>query len=663
MSDDELLITEQNLEEVFPDSSNQLDLTPFRGIPHATLITGRSCTGKTTLLIDRVVESLENGTDSKDILIVCASTFNEQSLKLALERIIGDRFALPLVSTTRRIALDILSNPVAIEQTGRYPRLLADFEVNILNQNLLTFGLKPRRMKEMLKFFYRKWTELADEVPGWLITAEERAFHAFIIDELTYLRGMLEPELAATAVKWLKLRPKRAGTWRRPQVFVDDYQFLSRASQLLLHLLSTEGLTVTVDEEYTLETFESYPYGRGLEEFLRINPDAERIELQGSYQSDALICARNALAKVDVFDGLPELRPAVADSLRPGSVSAESYMGPAEEFVAIAEKIKALLSSGIEPGTVAITAFNRIWARQVAAALSERGIPTQLCFGSGMSLSGDFRELEKSRALRTYTALRLVTNPADDFSWRCWCGFGDYMANTAVFIFIKEYLATQGSPIAGLNDVICFSSLLQSLETLDPGSIAGLEKVISLHREGRVLIDACKGLTGLEALREISSRLTEGAKSAPPAQLQVPGWDDDSLTTAQLVALYEQHLFFPQLNEDRDVVLIASPYNLHGKHFDNLLVSGFVNGFIPGRDYFDPVATPPAKRPVIRKADLHTISLILGVAVKNLALTWFEKIDLYGADRLSLRIKRIRFEKGERVCLISPSDYLDLIMP
>jgi hypothetical protein len=43
--------------------------------------------------------------------------------------------------------------------------------------------------------------------------------------------------------------------------------------------LATESLTVTGTKESLLEVFESYPYEARLEEFLLINPNAERIDL------------------------------------------------------------------------------------------------------------------------------------------------------------------------------------------------------------------------------------------------------------------------------------------------------------------------------------------------------------------------------------------------
>jgi hypothetical protein len=145
--------------------------------------------------------------------------------------------------------------------------------------------------------------------------------------------------------------------------------------------------------------------------------------------------------------------------------------------------------------------------------------------------------------------------------------------------------------------------------------------------------------------------------------LRIPGWDSDGLSCSQLVALYEQRLFFPQLDDPTGSVLVINPPFLNGKQFKTLLACGLVNGFIPAGEYFDRVETSPQQRTRLRDKSLHMISLLLGSTLENLILTWFERIDLLSAERLNLSIKKIRAVDGERVCVISPSELLDLLVP
>ena len=73
------------------------------------------------------------------------------------------------VTTPRALALDVLSDAEAMRWSGREPRLLTAYEELFLLEDMKACGLRPKRLREMLKFFYRSWTELADDDPNWLV--------------------------------------------------------------------------------------------------------------------------------------------------------------------------------------------------------------------------------------------------------------------------------------------------------------------------------------------------------------------------------------------------------------------------------------------------------------------------------------------------------------
>ena len=662
MKDSEEMMTTERItpkwdKSVIPDL---IDLPQFGCIPNTTLVMGRSGTGKTTLTIDRILASLQKGMEPNDILIISASALRAQDIKLALEGKLAGSSALPSILTTRQIALNILADKEAIKYTGRYPRLLADFEMSFLLEDLKVLGVRPGRIKEILKFFYRGWTELADYDPDWLITVEEKELHRLLKNELVYLQGMLEPELSNTAVRWLIARSDNSVEWRYSEVYVDDYQLLSRASQFLVNLLASNTLMVTGDEESILEEFESYPFVAGMEEFLRINPHTKRIDLTDCYQSKEFVNARNSLLHEDAFHKLPQLSSVL--EIEPGSdvISSLSFTNPIEEFRGVANLVEILLDSSNKPNDIAIVVFNRNWASQIEAALRQSDIPIESHYG-GLRMNSDIRNLDKSKAIRTYSALRLIADPADDFSWRCWCGFGDYLTNSSVFAAIKEYVASKCS-LVDVDENLGLCSVLKHFDESGDYSLHGIEKMLNLYREGQALITDCQGLTAARALKRITEHITNGAEDIPSQMLRIPGWDTQGLSVSQLVSLYERYLFFPQLNNPLDSVVVFNPTSLGGKHFRTLLVCGFVNGFFPTRDYFDRTVTTMEKQAKIRTNDLRIISQLLGCVKEKLILTRFEKCNLVNAESLKLSVKRIRIEGGERICLIPQSELIDYIM-
>ncbi|MFR7404557.1 MAG: hypothetical protein ACLUW6_08145, partial [Coriobacteriaceae bacterium] len=133
-------------------------------------------------------------------------------------------------------------------------------------EDMKVSGLKQRRLHEMLKFFYRNWTELAggaEDDDGWLIPGEEADVHALLKDVLHFTGGILEPEASAMAVRFLLARPDALADVQRSYVLVDDYQMHSRASQHLANLLARDSVTVAADPTGRDRSLRQLPLRRG----------------------------------------------------------------------------------------------------------------------------------------------------------------------------------------------------------------------------------------------------------------------------------------------------------------------------------------------------------------------------------------------------------------
>ena len=88
---------------------------------------------------------------------------------------------------------------------------------------------------------------------------------------------------------------------------------------------------------------------------------------------------------------------------------------------------------------------------------------------------------------------------------------------------------------------------------------------------------------------------------------------------------------------------------------DHIVFGGFVDGLIPKRDYFDTAKVVGARKERMRAQDVETVHLVLSRACKSIAFTAFAQASLPVAERLGLRIDRIRFKEGMRVCSLHPS--------
>lgn len=106
----------------------------------------------------------------------------------------------------REVALGLLATEGGRAFSDRAGRLVTPVEMGFIMEDMKTCGLKNRRLKEMLKFFYRSWTELVEDADGnadWLLAGEEADVHGLLKGILDFTGGILEPELSALAVRYL----------------------------------------------------------------------------------------------------------------------------------------------------------------------------------------------------------------------------------------------------------------------------------------------------------------------------------------------------------------------------------------------------------------------------------------------------------------------------
>ena len=80
---------------------------------------------------------------------------------------------------------------------------------------------------------------------------------------------------------------------------------------------------------------------------------------------------------------------------------------------------------------------NGVWSRNVVAALAAQGVRAET-LPDAQPLRGDIRDNARCVPARIATALNLAANPDDAVAWRCWCGFGDYLVNSAALANLRS---------------------------------------------------------------------------------------------------------------------------------------------------------------------------------------------------------------------------------
>lgn len=695
-----------------------LELAPT---PTAVLIEGGVGCGKTAALIARVAALLEDGAAPEDMLVLTATPDAARVLAARLIEAVGERGGTVEVTCARDVALGLLASEEGRTFSGRAGRLVTPVELGFIMEDMKVSGLKQRRLREMLKFFYRNWTELAggaDDDDRWLIPGEEADTHALLKDVLRFTGGILEPEASAMAVRFLLACPEVLASAQRAHVLVDDYQMHSRASQHLANLLVRDSVIVAADPAAVVEVFDSYPYGEGIGEFTQANEGCERIVLNESHACAAAARAASRL-RTSLNAGAAPLRdteteddapspsqsassasqdtaatPAIPDRVAAAaSFATLETDDPAAEMGAVADAVQGALEAGADPSSVYVLAFHPAWERRVARALAARGIAAAMPV-RGRVAAGDYRDLDRCAPARLLTALALIADPADALAWRAWCGFGDYLANSAVFADMRAEADAQNQSLVAMLDEVATAAPAEGF----PGT--GIGRVLDAYRAGHALIARAQGLEGDELIGALADALDlpaeehertmqlVGALTAPAPGSDGPGAgtpcgtapstfdspDATASTSAEsatvapsnaraLIARARRRMNAPVFENAKGRVLVGDSAHLTGRAPATLVLAGFANGFFPTRDYFDATVTTPDKQKLVRTTDSRRLYTAAGKATQCLIASWFTSTSLVEAETLKLEITRAKLRRGERIAVTTPSIYLADIDP
>ncbi len=698
-------------------------------IKAARIMGGVGC-GKTQTLIDRIRHLLEGGTDPAGVLVACATPQAALAFRQRLAGACGEEAARNIeVTTPRAVALDVLSDAEARRWSGREPRLLTAYEELFLLEDMKVSGLRPKRLREMLKFFYRSWTELADDDEKWLLAGEETNIHDLLKANLAFTQAIAEPEAANLAVNYLRTHVGARTAHSYAHVFVDDYQLISKASQVLMGLLSRDSLTIAGDRVACVSVYDSYPYAAGLDEFANAYRDREDIQLTASHRCPASSAAAQrlladpALAAIasnspgadDVANGPQSDGADAAESSRcddgadatftadeggsfvsdaSASATPLTFDLPEDEFLGIADYVSQAISNGCLPEDIVVATPNGIWSRNIAKALASRKVPAET-LADRQPVRGDIRDYGKCAPARILTALDLVADPSNALAWRCWCGYGDWLANSSAMASLRAYADDRGSGLvetlahvfdAGHDVALACDAVTASAAggsdrdasraaatandaTAAPTDhIVGAQRVADARKAGLAMLAAAKDLAGEELLAKLTAVVTGEADAPVPPVIRTicleDGRDDEQSdnSAAAMAERFRTRLLSPTVS-NTGVVRVLPYDQCVGLSPKILIVSGFVNGFIPCRAYFDGAEMPLDKQEREHEKDARRVYALAGKANERLVVSRFTSTDLESAGVLKLHIGRIRLRDGVRMCQIPASDFTEQLVP
>jgi hypothetical protein len=530
----------------------------------------------------------------EQVLVVCADDAAALRYRRQLSAFAG--LSEESITTTRELCLRVLARAEAQKALCRGARVLDDNEHDILLEDLKTSGVRPRRLREMLKFFYRSLSNHTDEDVDWLLTAEERTVFALLEENLKIRRAILPCEMASLACRGLR----ESAADNEPAasvVIVDGYDMLSKASQRLLDLLFFNRLIVAGSMSGAKSPAEPYPHPEGLLSFCETHADSACIELT-----------------ID--------RPPVDEAC-------ETYADPAAEFMSVADAITGRLAAGVLPREILVAVPNLVWGRRIAATLAQRGVETVLDEGP-LRIEGDPRNSERCGRLRLAAFLKLLLDPCDFVSLRSWLGFGDWLLCSDAFLDLMAFTQGQGldmkSALAVLQSQPPEQRPFTSFEKLE-GPLRELENLrracTDIGREGAVALFARHGM----ALDE--------------RMIELLGPDPDHADMENLA----HHAFESVVVSDGDALIIAPYRRCCGRHVRITYLTGFINGFLPSLDAVDDRYTIEHRDRALKR-ERQLFETVRATASEALVYSYFQNDRAENADALSMQVTRL-FIKGD----------------
>ncbi len=479
---------------------------------------------------------------------------------------------------------------------GGAPHVLDATEEAVLFEDLRPCGVKQRRLRNIFGFLKRGWSDLSCRDADWIRTVEEKTILGLVEGNLAFMGAALEAQLSECALTALEHDDDLRKRHTHRHVLADDYGLMSRSSQKLAEALAGDSLTIAADTHATLAANEPFPNPKGIDAFAREHPGCIDQLLEGCRLPASIGQA------IACLDGKADEGTCADDALEVRMAS-----GFADEQRLVMEAVQNALDQGIGPDRIVVVGTNAAWRANTVRMLNENGIGAQLL---DADKPADFRSSQRCAKRWEATIARLAADSSNGVAWRTWLAFDDHLGRSAAVARLRERAQGEGFELAA------------ALQRLNDGTLpmmAGADET-----DERFFDDLAA------AYRHGLERIAAFRNGPQPAE-----------------------------EPAHEEVLVCRPVDIADRRAAVVVFGGFVNGFIPSRDYFDNGVLVGQARERAHSHDVQTVRMCLASADRKMTFTGFTECSIEAAERLKLHIKRIRLKNGARMCTIEPSILLE----
>jgi DNA helicase-2/ATP-dependent DNA helicase PcrA len=573
-------------------------------------------TGKTTALMRRVQRLLVNGAQADRVLVVTLTRTAADDLRRSLA---ADVHGAELIRacTLHSLCFALLSLDGVLQLTGYVPRILANFERDILLKDLRgDFGdIYARR--RLVAQYESAWAMLRSDPPGAPAPGLPQQFQDALLACLRWHRCMLVGQLVPIARSYLSQNPYTPELLRYDHVLVDEYQDLNPADQQVIDLLAADSLSegrgqcaIIGDDDQSIYVLLRNAHPRGIRDF------------PADQDSELTVCRRCPRRVVLMAQSLIERNPGrVKPALepRPGNLEGEIhnvvFRTIDDEADGLATFIRHRIESHqAEPGQILVLTN---W-RKIAYGIRDRLV------AAGHVAHSYFSEeaFDTPQAMRAITILTLLGDPEDRAALRAWLALDSTTERRPVYRHLLGHARDHDASVA------------QVLQALDSGDlrIPHVRSALDRWRELRGVLEEARTHPAsaselVEHLLPADSEELAVLRAAAERALELEG---DGTPVREFVESVRKQVAMPEVPLVADFVRLMSVHKSKGLTVGTVIIAGLVEGLIPR-------APRPRYSPEERTEHAHEQRRVLFVGVtrcsSTLVLSKFQLASINDARR------------------------------
>lgn len=601
-------------------------------------------TGKSFGLQRRVARLLEQGQEPRKILAVTFTRTAAQDLKSEIKAVGVAGSEQVIAKTLHSFCFGLLNKKDIIENTGRFPRPMLEFEQKPMLYDLNnTFG-SVREKQKRLSAFEAAWARLQSEEPGFPSDKIDRQFQQEILSWLKTHNAMLFGEMIIETYHYLRNNPNCDERRKFDHILVDEYQDLNKAEQAVIDLLASNcHLAVIGDDDQSIYSFK-HAHPEGIREFPDTHPGCDAIDFDQCRRCPkCVVNMASRLIAQNTNRTLGDLQ--VYEKNQDGSVKIIQWDSLDKEIIGICKLVrKAIKEGAINPEDVLILTPVRKIGYRIRDAFVQNGINAKSYFRESAIASDDLKY--------SFALLTLMAHSNDMVALRYLLGVGSPNYRTASYVRLLDYATKQAMlPHEVLEKCVTGILKVSNISSL----VCQYEKFITkIHDIRLVLNNDYKALVDLLAEKlprnsDFRNILSEAITEAGEAiESDIDSW------IQKVHAYVVERVSYPENTSERNHVRIMSLHASKGLSAKYVVVMSAIEGLIPRLDKNSEISID---KQLEEQRRLFYVAITRCKSSDNdypgtLVISSFVKLP--GKEALELNIRA----KPHRVCNVSASRFI-----